>query len=149
MATYRVRSDGKEYEVTVEEDGLGGATVSVEGERFHVEPAAGAPAAVPAAPAPAAPTLAPSAPSPAARPAAPAAAKAPAGSGSITAPIPGVVTTLLVKVGDTVQAGQIVLKLEAMKMENDIASPVDGTVKEVAVAEGAQVGDGQLLMVVA
>jgi glutaconyl-CoA decarboxylase len=76
------------------------------------------------------------------------AAPASGGSGTVTAPIPGVVTKVLVSAGDTVTAGQVVLKLEAMKMENDIATPVAGTVKQVSVADGTEVKDGQLLLVV-
>jgi glutaconyl-CoA decarboxylase len=64
------------------------------------------------------------------------------------APIPGIITTVCVKVGDTVTVGDVILKLEAMKMENDISTPVAGTVKEIAVSEGAEVKDGQLLAVV-
>ena len=66
----------------------------------------------------------------------------------VAAPIPGVVTQILVAVGDRVAAGQVVLKLEAMKMENEISTAVAGTVRQVEVAEGAEVSDGQLLMVV-
>ncbi|MBC8294030.1 MAG: acetyl-CoA carboxylase biotin carboxyl carrier protein subunit [Proteobacteria bacterium] len=84
---------------------------------------------------------------PAAAPPAPAApAPAAGGSGSVAAPIPGVVTSVLVKAGDTVAAGQIVLKLEAMKMENDIATPAAGTVKAVHVSQGSEVSSGQLLV---
>jgi pyruvate carboxylase subunit B len=56
------------------------------------------------------------------------------------------VTAVLVKAGDTVAAGQIVLKLEAMKMENDIATPTAGTVKAVHVSQGSEVSSGQLLV---
>ncbi|RMD83204.1 MAG: biotin/lipoyl-binding protein [Candidatus Dadabacteria bacterium] len=146
MATYKVRVEGKEYEVTVEDRPGGAAEVTVEGKTFHIEPS-GAAVAAPAAPspAPAAPSPTPStAAAPAAKPAAPA-----GGSGAIHAPIPGVVTKILVSQGQAVDAGQIVLKLEAMKMENDIATPVAGTVKEIAVGEGSEVRDGQLLVVVA
>ena len=133
MAKYKVKLDGNEYDVTVADSGSG-ATVTVEGRTFNVEPtlvrepsAAAAPAAV-----------AVSAPSPT-----PARAVTPAtgGSGSICAPIPGVITKVLVSVGDSVSAGQVVLKLEAMKMENDISSPCEGVVKEVAVEDGAEVKD--------
>ena len=54
----------------------------------------------------------------------------------------------VVKEGDEVSAGQVVLKLEAMKMENDISTAVAGSVKEIAVSEGAEVSDGQLLLTV-
>ncbi len=146
MATYKVKTNGKEYSVSVVDTPGGGATVSVEGRSFEVE-AVGlppAPALQPSAAAAPAPTAA--APT-AASPAAPKVA-APTGSGAVVAPIPGVVTQILVKVGDTVSAGQTVLRLEAMKMENDIASAVAGTVKEISVAEGAEVSDGQSLLTI-
>lgn len=143
MAVYRVKVGGKEYEATVRDSSGGGAEVSVAGETFHVEPVG--------RPAPAAPAVAHSmAATPAASaPRAPSPADpAGGGSGAIAAPIPGVVTKVLVAVGDCVQAGQVVLKLEAMKMENDIATPVAGTVKQIAVSDGAEVSDGQLLLVI-
>ena len=143
MAVYRVKVEGKEYEVTVRDTATGGAEVSVEGETFHVEPVG--------RPAPAAPAVAHSmaaAPAPSAPRAPSPAPSAGGGSGTIVAPIPGVVTKILVSVGDSVEAGQVVLKLEAMKMENDISTPGAGTVKQVAVADGAEVGDGQLLLVI-
>ncbi len=142
MPTYKVKTNDKEYTVTVTDTVGGSATVTVEGRSFEVEPVGvPAPAAAPAA------AFAPSAPPPAAAPR-PAAAPAAIGSGSIAAPIPGVVTKVLVKVGDSVKAGDVVLKLEAMKMENDITSPVDGTVKEIPVNDGTEVSDGQLLVVI-
>ncbi len=144
MATYKVKSKEREFTVTVV-DTAGGATVTVDGQAFDVQPV-GVPApAQPAATAVPAPPSAPlSTPSPMQ-----AAAPAAIGSGAIAAPIPGVVTEVCVKEGDQVSAGQVVLKLEAMKMENDISTPVDGTVKEVHVAAGAEVSDGQLLVTVA
>ena len=138
MPVYKVRLDGKEYSVTVSEAADGSATVSVEGQSFEVEPARTKPQAPAAAPS----SVAPAAPS------APKAAPAPAGTGTIAAPIPGVVTKLCVAAGDSVEAGQVVLKLEAMKMENDISTPVAGSVKEIKVSEGAEVSDGQVLLVV-
>lgn len=88
------------------------------------------------------------APAPAAAPvAAPAAPKAaPAGTGAVTAPLPGTVTKFCVKVGDSVNAGDVVCKLEAMKMENDITAESAGTVKALCVAEGAQVQGGDALL---
>ena len=70
-------------------------------------------------------------------------------SGEIVgASIPGVITQVCVKVGAAVSAGDTVVKLEAMKMENDISTPVGGTVQESAVSEGTEVSDGQLLAVI-
>ena len=84
-----------------------------------------------------------------AAPAAPkAAAPVPAGAGTITAPMSGNIFKLLVNVGDTVKNGQAVVILEAMKMENEIFAPCDGTVKEVRVAQGATVQPGEVLLVI-
>ena len=139
MATYKVKTDGNEYQVTVVDNATGGATVTVDGQRFDVEPV-GAAAPVPLAVSamPAAPA-APKPPQPQQQPAA-------VGSGAVTAPIPGVVTKLCVAEGDTVAAGETLLKLEAMKMENDINSPSAGTVSKIHVNEGAEVKDRQLLV---
>ena len=76
------------------------------------------------------------------------AAPAPAGAGTITAPMSGNIFKLLVNVGDTVKNGQAVVILEAMKMENEIFAPCDGTVKEVRVAQGATVQPGEVLLVI-
>jgi len=147
MATYRVKVDDKQYEVTVTDAPDGGADVRVEGRRFRVEPADALPAASQSpTPARASGNVAPTAkPMPRVGSTTPVSSGA---SGAIQAPIPGVVTKVLVAVGDDVAAGQVVLKLEAMKMENDINTPVAGTIKQIAVAEGAEVRDGQLLVVV-
>jgi len=160
MATYKVKAYGKEYTVEVIEQSSG-ARIVVEGYSFEVETAApgSVPAALTTSPAPvrtvAAPrpaaTAAPAAPRPVATPPPASAAKpaaAPAGRGAVLAPIPGVITKVCVQVGEEVKIGQTVVKLEAMKMENDITALTDGTVKEVAVAEGTEVSDGQLLVLV-
>jgi propionyl-CoA carboxylase alpha chain len=62
--------------------------------------------------------------------------------------MPGAVIRLLVSPGDTVTAGDVLLVLEAMKMEHGVRSPVDGVVGEVLVAPGQQVDAGQPLLVV-
>lgn len=142
MATYKIKLEGKEYEAEVVDSGHG-ARVTIEGHSFEVSPAV---VRVPTAN-PAATTTASVATTPPAAPR-PSATVTGSGSGSIHAPIPGVVTTLCVKVGDQVEAGAVVLKLEAMKMENDINTAIAGVVKEIAVSEGSEVKDGQLLAVV-
>ncbi len=166
MATYKVKAYGKEYVVEVIEQ-ASGARVIVEGYSFEVEPAAAgsvhtqqlqaSPAAArdAAAPSvvarPAGSSTAAAAPSPATATAAPTVAARPAsvgGRGAVLAPIPGVITKVCVALGEEVKAGQTVVKLEAMKMENDITSLIDGKVKEVAVGEGTEVCDGQLLILV-
>jgi len=67
---------------------------------------------------------------------------------AVTAPIPGSILSILVKKGERVKAGQTVLKMEAMKMENDINSSVDGTVKSILVKEGDAVNQDQELIIV-
>jgi len=68
--------------------------------------------------------------------------------GGLRAPMPGRVLTTHVKPGEAVQKGQLLLILEAMKMEHRITSPVRGTVEELPVAAGDQVTNGQLLVVI-
>ena len=69
-------------------------------------------------------------------------------AGGLRAPMPGNVQSTRVAVGDTVTKGQLLLILEAMKMEHQITAPEAGTVTELHVKEGEQVGNGQLLIVV-
>lgn len=90
--------------------------------------------AVPAAPAPAAP--------------APAASSAPAGGERVTAPMPGTILSVNVAPGDAVKRGQVLMILEAMKMENEIMCPRDGKVASVSAAKGATVESGTLLCVI-
>lgn len=86
-------------------------------------------------------------PKPAVAPAAaPAPKPAPAGANTVTSPLPGTITKINVKVGDAVKAGDTVLLMEAMKMENSITAEFDGTVKAILVQEGAQVQNGQALV---
>lgn len=122
---YRVTVDGTSYEVEVEELGSGSAA---------------APAAPVAAPAPAA------APVPKAAPAAPAAG--PAEGTVISAPMPGKVLKVVVQSGAAVNAGDLLLVLEAMKMENEILAPAGGTVKEIRAHDGDSVNTGDLLVVI-
>ena len=83
---------------------------------------------------------------PAAPVAAPAAAPAAAGAGeSITSPMPGNILAVNVAAGDMVKKGQVLMVLEAMKMENEIMAPRDGKVTSVAVTKGAAVESGALL----
>jgi len=71
-----------------------------------------------------------------------------AGSGQVTVPMQGTIVKVLVAVGDSVEAGQAVCVLEAMKMENNITAEVSGTVKEVRVETGQTVGGGDVVVVV-
>ena len=68
--------------------------------------------------------------------------------GGVTAPIAGKVLRVAVTVGAAVSAGDVLLVLEAMKMENEIKAPVDGTVREILVSEGGRVSEGDTLAVV-
>lgn len=131
MAKYVVTLNGKNYEVEVEKNTA----------KITNTTAAAAPAAAPApkaAPAPA-PVAAP-APAPAPAPV----AAAPAGGANVTAPMPGTVLNVVAPVGTAVKAGDVILILEAMKMENDIVAPCDGTVASVA-AKGASVNTDDVL----
>jgi len=72
-----------------------------------------------------------------------------AGQSNIVAPMPGSIFQMRVKEGDKVQAGQVLLVMEAMKMENPVTAPFNGTVSKVHVREGDNVGEGDLLVEVA
>ena len=115
---YQFKVDGKVFEVEVEKVGGGYASLTP-----------GSLTAAPAAPVAPAPQAAAPAPAPAA-PAAPAPAAAPAagGAGDVVAPMPGTVLKVNVNNGDTVASGDVILILEAMKMENEIVAPCAGTV---------------------
>ena len=131
MAKYVVTLNGKNYEVEVEKNTA----------KITKTTAAAAPAAAPAPKA--APAPAPvAAPAPAAAPAPVAAA--PAGGANVTAPMPGTVLNVVAPVGTAVKAGDVILILEAMKMENDIVAPCDGTVASVA-AKGTSVNTDDVL----
>ena len=83
---------------------------------------------------------------PASAPAAtPAPAAAPAGGEKVTSPMPGTILSVNVAAGDAVKRGQVLMILEAMKMENEIMCPCDGTVSSVSVTKGAAVESGTLL----
>ena len=69
-------------------------------------------------------------------------------SGTIISPLPGTVYEVKVKQGDKVKEGQSLLKLIAMKMENDITAPKAGTIKEIKVKKNDNVNKGDVLMVI-
>lgn len=86
-----------------------------------------------------------------AAPAAPAPAAAPAAAADgqkVLSPMPGTILSVNVSVGSAVKAGEVILILEAMKMENEIVAPCDGTVKQLAVQKGSTVATDALLAVV-
>lgn len=128
---YKVTLNGRTYEVEVE----AGKAMLLD------EYAAVAPAAAPVA-------------APVAAPAAPAAAPAPAAAGvnvtggtTVSAPMPGNILKVNVTVGQTVKEGDLLVVLEAMKMENEIFAPKAGTVAQVLVSKGATVDTGATLVV--
>ena len=122
MKNYRITVNGTSYDVSVEE--LSGG----------VAPVAAAPVAAPAAAAPAA------APAPAK--AAPAGG---AGSIKVSSPMPGKILAVKANVGDSVKKGQVILILEALKMENEVVAPEDGTIASIDVTVGASVESGDTL----
>ena len=123
MKNYRITVNGTSYDVTVE------------------ELAGGAAAPVAAAPAP----VAVSAPAAAPAPAAPAAPAGGAGSIKVSSPMPGKILAVKANVGDSVKKGQVILILEAMKMENEVVAPEDGTIASIDVTVGAIVESGDTL----
>lgn len=140
---YQVKVDGKVFEVEVEK--VGGGYQSLTPASLTAAPVA-APVAPQAAPAPAAPVQA-AAPAPAAPAPAPAAPAASGGSGDVISPMPGTVLRLNVNNGDTVASGDVILILEAMKMENEIVAPCAGKVT-LKVTAGETVDTDALLAVV-
>ncbi len=120
MRKFTVRVNGKSYQVEVEEG------------------PAGAPAARFRGPAPEMPDLASSPPPAGASP----------GGGKLTSPMPGTIIEVKVKEGETVEQGQVLLILEAMKMENEIPSPAGGRIASIAVEDGSVVSSGDLLLVI-
>ena len=131
---YKVTLKGRTYEVEVE---AGEAILLDEYEAI----APSAPAAAPvAAPAPAA--------APAAAPSAPAAPVVTGAGEPVNAPMPGNILKVNVTQGQAVKSGDVLCVLEAMKMENEIMAPKDGTVTQVLVAKGATVDTGAPLVVI-
>ena len=149
MKEYKFKINGNSYNVTVNSVEGNIADVTVNGASYKVEMENAPVASQPSAPAaPVAPVQvaaaqqnAPAQAAPTA-PAAPAAPKT-AGSGkAVTAPLPGVIIEVSVKVGDAVKAGDQVAVLEAMKMENAIEATCDGPVTAISVNKGDSVLEG-------
>ena len=128
MRKFNITVNGQAYEVEVEE--VGGVQTAA-----PVRAAVAAPVAAPAAaPKAAAPAVAP---------------KAAAGAGEpVKSPMPGNILDVKVKVGDKVSNGTCLVVLEAMKMENEIPAPKDGTVTSVLVNKGATVAAGDVLVTI-
>lgn len=131
MKEYKFKINGKDYAVTIGEAEGKLLSVNVNGANYQVE-LENAPAAAPV-----------QAPTPAAPAAAAPAAKAPAGAGEkVNSPLPGVIVEVSVKEGQAVKAGQKVAVLEAMKMENEIPAPKDGTITAIHVQKGDSILEG-------
>ena len=130
---YKVTLKGRTYEVEVE---AGEAILLDEYE-----------AIAPSAPT-AAPVAAPAAAAPAAAPAAPAAPVVTGAGEAVNAPMPGNILKVNVTAGQAVKSGDVLCILEAMKMENEIMAPKDGTVTQVLVSKGSNVDTGAPLVVI-
>ena len=145
MKTYKFRINGNEYNVDINSVEGNIADVTVNGASYQVEMEnAPAPVQKPAQ----APATATTAPAAATTPAPKAAA--PAGAGKpVTSPLPGVIIEVSVKEGQAVKAGQKVAVLEAMKMENEIQAPADGTVTAILVNKGDSVLEGAEIVKIA
>ena len=146
MSDYVLKLNGREYRASVKELTPDRATVEVDGVEYHVDlvqigrrsPLPGAVRTAPGAPSAASPIPAAAAPS--------RRDVTPGGEGAVNAPMPGMVLALKVREGEKVQAGQVLLVMEAMKMENAIAAPFAGTVARVHVREGDSIGEGDRLI---
>jgi glutaconyl-CoA/methylmalonyl-CoA decarboxylase subunit gamma len=125
MKNYKIYVNGQAYDVSVEE--VGGAAASVSASARATAPAA----SIPAAPAP----------SPVAAP-----VSGPAGAACVKAPMPGTILNVKVAVGSIVKRGDVLLILEAMKMENEICAASDGKVTAVRVQAGKSVNTGDPLI---
>lgn len=128
---YNITLQGRTYEIEVER---GEAMLLDEYEAKSPVPAA-APAAAPVAPA-----AAPAAPAPAAGPVA-------AGT-KVDSPLPGNILDIKVTAGQAVKEGDVLVIIEAMKMENEVAAPCDGVVKQIVTSKGAVVATGDTLLVI-
>ncbi|MBD8936040.1 MAG: biotin/lipoyl-binding protein [Anaeroglobus sp.] len=143
MKEYKYKINGNVYKVAIGdiEDNI--AHVEVNGTPYKVEMEKAPKVVVKPVARPAA-TSAPAAPAtPVVKPAA-----ASTGKSGVKSPLPGVILDIKVNVGDTVKKGQVIIILEAMKMQNDIPAPQDGTLTEVRVAVGDNVKTGDVLAVI-
>ena len=152
MKDYALKINGHTYNVQIDEINEQStlARVTVNGTHYEVEIEGGKGAATAkphVAPGPVQSDSARITPATAA-PSAPAKAPAAAAAGAIKSPLPGTVLGVKVAVGDTVAAGQTLIVLEAMKMENNIDSDRAGVVKEILVQQGATVAEGDNLIVI-
>ncbi len=144
---YTATINGRTYDVEIERADVFRPLTREEIEAGVVGAVAPIVVAAPVVPAAPAPVAAAPAAAPAPAPVAPAAPVS-AGAATISAPMSGTIFKMLVNVGDVIKSGQVVVVLEAMKMENEIFAPCDGTVTDVRVAQGAAVAPGDVLVVI-
>ena len=121
IKNYTITVNGNVYDVTVDEGAAGAAVAAPQAQAPKA-----APAPKKAAPAGAAPAGA-------------------AGAVKVAAPMPGKILSIKASAGQAVKKGEVLLILEAMKMENEVVAPQDGTVASINVAEGAMVESGDVL----
>ena len=149
MKEYKYIINGKEYAVNIENLQGNQASVTVNGKAYDVEIVGQAPKKITPVAKPAAPAAKPAA-APAAAAAAPAAAAAAPGEGTpFKAPLPGTINDIKVAVGQTVNVGDVVLILEAMKMENEITAEKAGTITSITVNKGDSVMEGTTMFTIA
>jgi glutaconyl-CoA decarboxylase len=153
MSEHVMKIGGKEYRSEVKELSSGKARVVVNSVEYDIDLVSIGRREITlhdyAAPKPVPPPPPPSAAAPQAAPRRPTLAPMVAGQGAIQAPMPGAIFQIRVKEGDKIQAGQVLLVMEAMKMENPVTAPFNGTVSKIHVREGDNVGEGDLLVEVA
>lgn len=153
MKQYKYTINGAQFDVTIDSIVGSKAKVEVNGIPFEVE-MQGSSLVEEALPtvsteaAPAATTPATTTPAAAEAPAAPAATSGPGAGTPVKAPLPGVVTKILVSAGQAVKKGDTVLVLEAMKMENNITAEADGSVTGICVSAGDSVMEGTTLLTI-
>jgi len=143
MSDYVLKIGNREYRARVEELTAESATIEIDGETYAIDLVeiarrSAAPAAV-QRPAPRPVTAA----APASKPSTKPSEEAPE---AVPAPLPGLILRVEVKEGDSVQAGQPLLVMEAMKMENVVAAPYQGKVRKIFVGDGDSVGEGDPLV---
>lgn len=149
MKEIKLEINNKEYVVNIESFGAYEAKVKVNNRTYDVKlKDLGLEDAIPvnftptAAPTPMVPTGG------AAPQATPQAAPSSGGGAPISAPMPGLIVSIKVKVGDSIKDGQTLMVMEAMKMENNIDATSAGSVTEISVKEGDNVSEGDVLITI-
>ena len=145
MKEYKLKINGNDYNVVINDVQESVASVEVNGSNYKVEfekPIVKPTAIKVVKTATAAPAVSAAAPKPAAAPA------PTAGGTTVSSPLPGVILEVCVKEGDTVKNGQKIMVLEAMKLENVVEATADGVIKRIKVIKGDSVMDGTPLAII-